>query len=352
MLVGDLPTPALVVDLATLNHNVDEMAKVRPAEALRAHVKAHKCTGLAAHAARRSGSSSFCCATLREAEGLIRAGLGADVLIANETLDERALASLVRFAAARDAVLTIAVDSPETVEVAATARRFGPIDVLVDVDVGMPRCGIAPDRAGWLADLARRSGLEVRGVMGYEGHAVANPDRAARAAQVAESMEKLARAHEDVGGGLTSAGGTGTFDLHDWVDEVQAGSYLLMDTAYASLDLPFRHAVTVLATVISVNVEGGWAVADAGLKAFGMDHGNPTPVGHGMFFCSDEHTTFLPGPERPVRVGDRIELLPAHIDPTMALHERVHVVERRRTDGTVSLDAEVLETWPIDLRGW
>ena len=90
---------------------------------------------------------------------------------------------------------------------------------------------------------------------------------------------------------VTSAGGTGTYDLHDWAGEVQAGSYLLMDTAYARLGLPFHQALSVEATVLSVN-DDHYAVADAGLKAFGMDHGDPTMVDHDVFFCSDEHVTF------------------------------------------------------------
>ena len=133
--------------------------------------------------------------------------------------------------------MTVAVDSPETVE---AARGTG-AEVLVDVDVGLPRCGMptrwsGPDgRAG-----PRAAGLVVRGVMGYEGHVVGNPDRAGREAAVEESMALLHRAREDVGGGITSAGGTGTFDMHERTDEVQAGSYLLMDTAYDAPGPPLR----------------------------------------------------------------------------------------------------------------
>lgn len=351
MRLGDLDTPAVVVDLESLDHNIDVMSAARPGPMLRSHVKAHKCTELARHLAVRSGSDTFCAATTREAEGLVLAGLGRDVLLANETLSLDRLARLVSTAARHGARLTVAVDSSETIEVLARASSMGPVEALIDVNVGMPRCGVVPEQAGPLADEVRRAGLEVRGVMGYEGHVVGNADRAWRIGAVAEAMEALRRAHRDVGGGLSSAGGTGTFDLHDWVDEVQAGSFLLMDTSYATLGLPFRQSLTVLATVLSVNRTDGYAVGDAGLKSFGMDHGEPTVVGHTMFFTSDEHVTFVPG-DVPVDVGDRIEMTPAHIDPTMAMHERVHVVERRDTDGTVPLDTEVIDTWPIDLRNW
>jgi D-serine deaminase-like pyridoxal phosphate-dependent protein len=151
-------------------------------------------------------------------------------------------------------------------------------------------------------------------------------------------MALLLQAHADVGGELVSAGGTGTYDINTWATEIQAGSYALMDTAYAKLDLPFRHALTVLATVISVSPK--WAVADCGLKALGMDHGNPTTDAGDVWFCSDEHLTFAPS--SPLSVGDHIRVLPAHVDPTIALHEAMYVV-----DGD-----DVVEKWPVDLRGW
>src|SRR5262249_46750721 len=157
--------------------------------------------------------------------------------------------------------VTAAVDSEETI---AAAARAGVPEVLVDVNVGLPRCGCSPRDAGRLADTARAAGLQVRGVMGYEGHIVGLEDRATRAAMIEVSMAQLTRAHADVGGEVVSAGGTGTFDLNTWATEIQAGSYALMDTAYATLGLPFVHALYVLATVISVSAE--WAVADCGLK--------------------------------------------------------------------------------------
>ena len=335
MKVHELPTPALVVDLAALEHNIDVMAAARPGPALRPHVKAFKSTALARHVAERGGHRSFCCATLREMEGMAAAGLGDDLLLANETLDHQRLRQLVHRA---DARVTVAVDSPETALAAAEAGA----SVLVDVDVGLPRCGCLPEEAGRIAEAAASLGCAVRGVMGYEGHVVGNPDRAARAAEVERSMALLRRAHDDVGG-ISSAGGTGTYDLHDWADEVQAGSYLLMDTEYARLGLPFRQAVFVVATAVSTSPSKGWGVLDAGLKAFGMDHGNPAVEGHDVFFCSDEHTTFLASEADGLpSVGERLRMVPAHVDPTVAYHERMIVL-----DGD-----EVVDTWPVDLRNW
>ncbi len=329
MTIEELVTPALLVDAAALDHNLATMASALPGPRLRPHVKAHKCTALAMVQAR-AGHHGFTCATVREAEGMAAAGLGADLLLANEVLDARRLARL-------EARVTVAVDSEATV---AAAARDGVREVVIDVSVGLPRCGCRPEDAGRLADLARAADLTVRGVMGYEGHAVGVKDRATRAEMTMAAMELLGRAHQDVGGELITAGGTGTYDLHGEAVEIQAGSYALMDTAYAALGLPFRQALSVLATVISVSAHG-YAVADCGLKALGMDHGPPAlEGGHEVLLVSDEHLTFVPA--GPVSIGDRVRVLPAHVDPTVAYHERMHLVR----------DGDVVETWPVDLRGW
>jgi D-serine deaminase-like pyridoxal phosphate-dependent protein len=329
MTLHDLQTPGLLVDAARLDANLATLATALPGTRLRPHVKAHKCTALARRQAA-FGARTFTCATIREVEGMAGAGLGEDLLLANEVVDATRLG---RFGGT--ARVTLAVDSEATIDAAA---RAGVREVLIDVNVGLPRCGCAPADAGRLAVLARARGLEVRGVMGYEGHVMLLPDRDARAAGTAEAMRLLLAAHADVGGDVISAGGTGTWDLNPWATEIQAGSYALMDTVYARLDLPFRPALSVLATVVSVS--SSHAVADCGLKALGMDHGNPSIEGAHVLFCSDEHITFVPA--SGVRVGDRIRVWPAHVDPTVAYHTHLHL-----------LDGEhVLESWPVDLRSW
>ena len=104
------------------------------------------------------------------------------------------------------------------------------------------------------------------------------------------------------------------------------------------LGLPFLQALTILGRVVSVSPE--WAVVDVGLKSLGMDHGLPSIDDADVWFCSDEHTTFAA--HHPVAVGDLVHVVPAHVDPTLALHEAMYLV-----DGTT-----VLERWPIDMRGW
>jgi D-threonine aldolase len=338
MRIRDLATPAVIVDSAVLDANLAAMAAVRPGRSLRPHVKAHKCTALADRQ-RAHGHDTFTCATPREAIGMAAAGLGADLLLANETVDVQRLRAMARN---EDAIITVAVDSDETVDAAAAA---GIQQVLIDVNIGLPRCGCRPDAARRLADRARARGLGVRGVMGYEGHLMVVADAAAQRIRVAEAVDTLLRAHADVGGEIVSSGGTGTYHLHPAdITEVQAGSYALMDSHYAAAltnshgTAPFRQACWVLGTVISVSSE--WAVVDVGLKALGMDHGNPVIDGGTVWFCSDEHTTFAM-PTRPM-VGDRIRVIPAHVDPTLAQHDAIWVI-----DGD-----EVIDRWPIDLRGW
>lgn len=335
MHVDELPTPALVVDAELLDANIARMGSAWPGTMLRPHVKAFKSTALARRLAA-AGHTAFCGATVRELAGLAAAGLGSDLLLANETLDGRRLRALVE--GAPDARITVAVDSLETIAVAAAA---GIGEVLVDVDVGMPRCGCRPADAGRLADAARAAGLVVRGVMGYEGHLMVEADD--RVGKVAAAMGTLAQAHALVGGDVVSGGGTGTWDTNRGITELQAGSYTLMDTHYEAAGVGFAKALALHTTVVSVHRTGGWAAADGGLKALGMDHGDPAIDGAAVWYCADEHTVFsmhdgapLPDP------GDRVRIWPAHVDPTVAYHERLWLA---RGD-------EVVDEWPVDLRGW
>ncbi len=334
MRVHDLPTPALIVDAAAFEANVATMSAALPGPRLRPHVKAFKSTALARRLAD-AGHAGFCCATVREVEGMAAAGLGDDLLLANEVIGASAqrLGAVARAGRAR---VTAAVDSEET---AAAAADAGVSEVLVDVNVGLRRCGCPPEDAGRIADLARSRGLEVRGVMGYEGHLMREPGTT-KAERVQAAMETLLVAHRDVGGAVVSAGGTGTYDVNRWATEIQAGSYCLMDTEYVPHAPAFAPALFLWCTVISVHPKG-WAVLDGGLKCLGMDHGDPTVEGGTCWFVSDEHITFGTDGRR-VGVGDHVRVTPAHVDPTVAMHERMHVV-----DGD-----DVIDTWEVDLRNW
>jgi D-serine deaminase-like pyridoxal phosphate-dependent protein len=331
--IDQLPTPSLVVERSTFDANVAVMSAAHPGASLRPHVKAFKSTALAKELVA-AGHTNFCAATVREVEGMAEAGLGTDLLLANQSLDVRRLGAL----AEGGHRITVAIDSQETIDAAVAG---GIKEVLVDVMVGMPRCGCNPDDAGRLADAARAAGLEVRGVMGYEGHLMmASAEK--KAGAVEKSMADLLRAAEMVGAaeGIVSAGGTGTYDVNVWANEIQAGSYCLLDSDYAKLDSPFEIALTVMGTIISRNVNG-WAVADAGLKSLGMDHGDPTWPGGDLFFVADEHTVLV-DPDATMSIGDRVRLLPGHLDPTIARHREMWVVDGEK----------VVDCWPVDLRHW
>lgn len=328
----DLPTPSLVVERSVFDANLATMDEMLPGSRLRPHAKAFKSTAIARRL-HADGHTGFCCATPKEVEGLVAAGLTDDLLLANESLDVARLGAL-----ADEALITVAVDSDETLDAAIAG---GIRSVLIDVEVGLPRCGCDVADAGRLADTARSNGLDVRGVMGYEGHLMMVTDTAKQAELVEASMATLLRAADDVGGDIVSGGGTGTCITNTWCTEIQAGSYMLLDTDYAKQHLPFEISLNILATVISVSPKG-WIVADAGLKSHGMDHGNPSWEHGEVFIMSDEHVTLRPHTLTDWTVGDRIRLQPAHVDPTVAKHLAMWLV-----DGD-----DVVDRWAVDLRHW
>lgn len=334
--IQELATPALIFDADALERNIATMSAIRPGSRLRPHVKATKCTTLARRQVA-AGHHHFTCATVREMIGMADAGLGTDLLLANEVLDATKLA---RLANAQDrAMITVAIDSDDTLRAAADA---GIHNVLIDVNVGLPRCGCAPDMAGALADRARHQGLTVRGVMGYEGHLMMVTDRVEQRRRVEEAMSILRGAAHDVGGDVISGGGTGSYDLHETtgVTEVQAGSYSLMDSQYTTLGLPFEQAMWILGTVISRTQQ--WSVINVGLKSLSMDHGNPSIADHSVWFCSDEHLTIAASDGPQLALGTPVRVAPAHIDPTIAMHDVAWIV---RGDA-------IVDRWEIDLRGW
>jgi D-serine deaminase-like pyridoxal phosphate-dependent protein len=166
-------------------------------------------------------------------------------------------------------------------------------------------------------------------------------------------MQTLQAAHAAVGGDVLSGGGTGTWDINTWVTELQAGSFTLMDTAYELVGVPFQPALAVVGTVISAKPSSDtsktFAAADVGAKAVGMDHGNPSIHGASVWYCSDEHVGFS---GLTAAVGDRVLVWPAHVDPTVAMHERFHLVEHFGDTPEATLDEEIIDQWEIDLRHW
>lgn len=353
--INDIPTPALVLDVAAMERNIRRMADFfadGPCK-LRPHFKAHKTPEIAKRQIAAGSVTGITCATVGEAE--VTAEFCDDILIANQVIGADKL-SRVAAIAKRGVDMKIAVDSLEGVEqVAAAAQERGvEIGVLVDVNVGMPRCGVQPGEPA--AALARRisdtSGIRLRGAMGYEGHAVGLPEREKRDPVARKAMEGLIASVEAIRGAglpceIVSAGGTGTYDITGrvpGVTEIQAGSYVLMDTAYAKLDIPFEHAFWVLGTVVS-RPSPGLIVTDSGHKACTEDHGNPSVrkiEGASVLFLSDEHASITIPADSPLKIGDQVQLVPSHIDPTINLHDVFYVLQA----------GSVVDVWPISARGY
>jgi D-serine deaminase-like pyridoxal phosphate-dependent protein len=350
----DVPTPALLLDLAALDRNIAKMAAffARGPCRLRPHVKAHKTPEIARRQLAAGSCSGLTCATVSEAEAV--AAFCDDVLVANEIVGADRCGRIAELARARR--VSVAVDSLEGLEAIARAASAAgtTVGVLVDVNVGQGRCGVEPGEAA--VALAHRAtemaGLDLRGAMGYEGHLQGVRDRVEREARTREAMASLVRTaamlrEAGLPCDIVSGGGTGTYDISgriDGITEIQAGSYALMDTDYTGVGVPFEPAFTVLGTVVSRPAPNR-CVADCGHKAATKDHGPPAVKGiEGATVSSlnDEHATISIPASCAIAIGDLVELVPSHTDPTINLHDAFFVVE----------GGEVVDVWPIVARGY
>lgn len=346
----DVTTPALLLDHAVLQSNISAMsAWARGRVQVRPHAKTPKCVEIA-RLQIAAGAIGLTTATVWEAITMAQTGID-DILIANEIVAPEKIALLAE--AARTSKITVAVDDPlnaERLSGAATAAG-ATIGVLVDVDVGLRRAGVRTLAAARAVarSAMRLPGLHLRGVMGYEGHVVTEPDRAVRARKAAQAMEHLMTYVDQLqadgfGIDVVSAGGTNTFDMtgaHPRVTEIQAGSYALMDAAYAPLTPAFRPALTILATVVSR--QDTTAVLDCGTKVMAADMALPRlPDGCGSIREIHEEHLLLDVPEAGhLAPGERIELVVGYCGGTVNLHDVYHVVA----------GDEVVDVWPIIARG-
>jgi len=345
--LDDIATPALVLDLATATRNIAAMGdRFRGLSAgLRPHIKAHKCAELA-WLQLEHGAIGVTTATVAEAEAMAAAGVR-DILIANEVVSPAGIDRLV--SVAMGCRMTVAIDDADNVaELARRAASAGAtVGVVVELDVGMGRGGVrSQDDAAALAYAASRlAGIELRGVLGYEGHCADEEDVAVRERETRASMELLTGAAERLRDDglpveIVSAGATGTFAITGsipGVTEVQAGTYALMDRYHRPLAPGFDFALTVAATAISVHDD--LVVFDAGRKAIGSDFGPPAPPdARGAFaFLHEEHIGYRYRGGAPYRVGDRVALVPDYAPTTVNLFGGFHVVESDR----------VVDAWPV-----
>lgn len=352
--IHDIPTPALLVDVAALDRNIARMAAFFASGPcrLRPHFKAHKTPAIARRQLAAGSCVGLTCATVSEAE--VVTDFCEDVLIANEIVSPDKCARIAALAGNR--VVTVAVDSIAGIEALADAARAADvtIGVLVDVNVGQGRCGVEPgDATVALARcVAATTGLSMRGVMGYEGHLQPLRDRADRETRTRAAMRDLVETAKEIRAvGLpcevVSSGGTGTYDISGRVEgitEIQAGSYALMDTDYSSVGVPFEQAFFVFGTIVS-RPSADRCVADCGHKSMTKDHGNPSAKdvkGATVTALNDEHAVIAVPTSCTLSIGDRVRLIPSHTDPTVNLHDVFYAVEGER----------VVDVWPIAARGY
>jgi D-serine deaminase-like pyridoxal phosphate-dependent protein len=356
-----LNTPVLVIDEDALKRNITAMASFARERgvALRPHAKTHKSATIA-KLQIAAGALGVCCAKIGEAEALADGGIQS-ILITSPVVTPQAIERLKQLHA-QITDLRVVADSPDNVD--ALARLFGlgvkPLPVLVDVDPGIHRTGVAsPETA---VSLARRieaaMGLRYAGVQFYCGaqqHIESYVDRRGaieeRTAYLKSVIEALRAA--DLAPDMITGGGTGTHRIDaDFgvFNELQVGSYVFMDKQYADCDLsgdgaaPFEAALFVDTHVISANAPG-MGTLDAGFKALSTDGGSPqivdgAPAEAAFFFMGDEHSALIAS-GHAFQVGDLVTLTPPHCDPTVDRYDYYHVVR----------DGALVAIWPVDARG-
>jgi D-serine deaminase-like pyridoxal phosphate-dependent protein len=352
-----LDTPAVLVDLTLAERNIECLLQhfrgggvtVRP------HLKTVKSSRFA-RLLLGAGAVGVCVAKLSEAEVMAAAGID-DILITTELAGAPKLARAAALLAAHPTIRLV-VDSAAGADAldAALAAAGSKADVLLDLDVGQRRCGVLPgDPALALAaHIAGCARLRLVGVQGYEGHLqhVLDPKERARACR--EAMARLTGAADSLRAAghairTVSTGGTGTALVCrecPGVTEVQPGSFVFMDAAYRRvLGATYAPALSILSTVLS-RPRPGEAIIDAGLKSLSTDSGFAEPKdwpGVSYRPAGDEHGVLAWDPNEAVElaVGDRVELIPSHIDTTVNLHDDYHL----HRGGWLE------QTWPIEARG-
>mgnify|MGYP002630433580 CR=1 FL=1 len=351
--VNELDTPTLLLDRAASDHNLATMAAFfqdRPAK-LRPHFKNHKCTTLAQRQLAAGSAVGITCAKLGEAEILVEHGIN-DILIANQVVGEAKMARLAQLGTR--AKIGVAIDHvQQAIAISKAASAAGSvIQLLVEVDIGMGRCGVAPGKPA--LELARQvselPGVHFAGLQAFEGHLVNVLDRAERIEKSRAAMKLAIETRQmieaagiavDCLSGCSSA----TYDstgVMTGLDEIQAGTYATMDRQYHRLVPEFQIAMSVLVTVIS-RPGVGMAVLDLGVKGAGGEFGVPAihdyPDVDIPFFLSEEHTVVRNTPDW--NIGQTLHLIPSHACTTCNLYREMVVHE----------NGHVVDVWPIEASG-
>ncbi len=346
-----LDTPQLLLDLDLIDANLKRMfdAGKQRGVNVRTHFKSLKCGGLAQYIKARGGPT-FLCAKLNEAEVLADAGI-VDILIANQIVGPHKMQRLANLA--KRVTLRLCVDSTDNVDQLSKAMQAAgtTLGVLIEIDIGMARCGIPPGEAAIpLAQRIHKSpGLRFDGLQGYDGHLQLIADQAEKRTKCLAGLEQLVatrRFIEKAGLAvpIVTGAGTGTWEFvagFPGITEIQPGSFVLMDCIYNTVRPEFGCALSILTTVLSVRPK--WYNLDAGSKAISKDFGSPIIKGkpeEKATRFSEEHTKVECDPV-PVKVGDRREVIPAHCCATMNLHRQCLGVRKGKVE----------TIWPIEASG-
>jgi 3-hydroxy-D-aspartate aldolase len=341
----EVDTPALILDLDAFEKNLNTLKQAAGGIRIRPHAKTHKCPDVAKRQIAL-GAVGMCCQKVAEAEAMVEGGVK-DVLVTNEIVGAPKLERLA--ALSRRAKIGVCVDNAQNVR-----QLKGDLDVYIELEVGMRRCGVAPgEPAVALAREIVKAGMRFAGLQAYQGraqHIRSMEERHAAIEVAAQHVQHAKRLLEQAGipCPIVTGAGSGTFMLEveagAW-DEIQPGSYAFMDADYAKNEwaapLPrFEHALFVLSTVMSRASQH--AVVDAGLKASSVDSGMPAVWqrdGLSYTHASDEHG-WIEGSPLPA-LGEKLLLVPGHCDPTINLYDWYVCVR----NGTVE------DLWPITARG-
>ncbi len=337
--IHDLPTPTALVDLDVLDANIAHMAaffRDRPAS-LRPHAKTHRAPAVA-RLQTAAGARGITCAKVGMAEAMVDGGIN-DVYVANQVVGREAIARLCTLA--RRARVAVAVDQAANVAALSDAAQHHGVtlDVLVEVDAGMGRCGSRPGEPTLALAIAidRSPGLRFGGLHAYEGHVVQDADHAVRKAGTEQMLAITMETRDRItAAGLpvpvVTCGGTGTYAIsgaYPGVTEHQAGSYVYMDPGYQRKLPEFGLAFSVLCTVVS-RPTGEMVITDGGLQVLANDSGTPAVKGRPdleYVYLSEEHGSFVcRGGNPPPAVADVLEVYPGHCCSAANLHDLVYGV--------------------------
>jgi len=341
-----IPTPALVLDADIFEKNMKTMMDylAKTGVNLRPHTKTHK-TPMIARQQMKAGAIGLCCATIGEAEVMVNSGLD-HILIANEVMGEEKIRRFVSLGRYADVI--VAVDNAENLkDISSAAAAINvSVGVLIEVDVGMGRCGVRTiGDAVELAKIAKElKGINFRGLMGYEGHAVFILDREERVKAGRAANTKLVAAAEAIRKAgipveIVSGAGTGTFDIageFPGMTELEAGSYIFMDLTYGKVGLPFEQSLFVLSSVVSCPDEET-VILDCGMKAVSVERECPRVVEYEnleILKLAEEHAKGHLKSKTPCpKPNDKVHLVMSHCCSTMNLHNKIHVVRNGIVEG-------------------